>query len=255
MRGRNRPKGQNPLSRVYESNGPDVKVRGTAHHVAEKYVTLARDAQSSGDYVAAEAYLQHAEHYFRIIAAAQEAQIAQRQAQIGGRPEADSRDDDDEDDDMSPLDDRFSMPARFEQPLFPAQQNAYPNQMQPAPGGGPQPHHQAGQGQRNDNPRSEHPRGDHQRADRYPRGNRLHVNPAPVAAPQPDVVATPSDVEQLPAFITGAGGGIPVAAPAGEGEADRFPLRRRRRRPGPRVTEGGDDAASSDGGEASVSAE
>ena len=69
-RGRNR-KGPNPLTRSYESNGPDVKVRGTAAHVAEKYMTLARDAQSSGDSVAAENYLQHAEHYIRIVMAAQ----------------------------------------------------------------------------------------------------------------------------------------------------------------------------------------
>src|ERR671921_1564743 len=73
MRGRNRTnKGPNPLTRSYESNGPDVKIRGTAQHIAEKYSQLSRDAQSSGDPVAAENYLQHAEHYFRIIAAAQE---------------------------------------------------------------------------------------------------------------------------------------------------------------------------------------
>ena len=73
MRGRNNHrKSQNPLTRVYESNGPDVKIRGTASHIAEKYIQLARDAQSSGDPVAAENYYQHAEHYFRLIAAAQE---------------------------------------------------------------------------------------------------------------------------------------------------------------------------------------
>jgi hypothetical protein len=77
MRGRNR-KGPNPLSRSYESNGPDVKIRGTALHIAEKYVQLARDAQASGDRVAAESYLQHAEHYYRIVAAAQ-AQMPQPQ--------------------------------------------------------------------------------------------------------------------------------------------------------------------------------
>ena len=49
-----------------------MKIRGTAQHIAEKYSQLARDAQSSGDPVAAENYFQHAEHYFRIIAAAQE---------------------------------------------------------------------------------------------------------------------------------------------------------------------------------------
>ena len=61
----------NPLSRNYESNGPDVKVRGNAAHIAEKYVQLARDAHASGDSVMAENYLQHAEHYFRIVSAAQ----------------------------------------------------------------------------------------------------------------------------------------------------------------------------------------
>src|SRR5690242_12402960 len=79
MRGRNRGgggggggKNHNPLTRVYESNGPDVKIRGTANHIAEKYIQLARDATGSGDPVAAENYYQHAEHYFRLIAAAQE---------------------------------------------------------------------------------------------------------------------------------------------------------------------------------------
>lgn len=70
-------KGQNPLSRTYDSSGPDVKIRGTAQHIAEKYSNLARDAQSAGDRVMAENYLQHAEHYNRIIAAAQ-AQMQER---------------------------------------------------------------------------------------------------------------------------------------------------------------------------------
>jgi hypothetical protein len=68
-------KPQNPLARNYESSGPDVKIRGTAAQVAEKYMALARDASSSGDPVLAENYLQHAEHYNRIIMAAQ-AQVA-----------------------------------------------------------------------------------------------------------------------------------------------------------------------------------
>src|SRR3954454_15803584 len=76
----NRGRGQNPLTRVYESNGPDIKIRGTASHIAEKYVQLARDARSSGDPVAAENNYQHAEHYFRLIAAAQE-QFRQNQPQ------------------------------------------------------------------------------------------------------------------------------------------------------------------------------
>src|SRR5271165_2988702 len=71
-RGRNRGrKPQNSMNRNYESSGPDVKIRGSAMHIAEKYASLARDAMSSGDSVAAENYLQHAEHYNRIILAAQ----------------------------------------------------------------------------------------------------------------------------------------------------------------------------------------
>jgi hypothetical protein len=94
MRGRNnRNKGPNPLTRSYESNGPDVKIRGTAQHIADKYAQLARDAQASGDPVAAENYLQHAEHYYRIIAAAQE----QFRDQFGGSYQRPFDDDGDED--------------------------------------------------------------------------------------------------------------------------------------------------------------
>ncbi len=75
--GNHNRKGQNPLTRSFESTGPDVKLRGTPAHIAEKYITLARDAQSSGDPVLAENYLQHAEHYNRIIMTYREQQIAQ----------------------------------------------------------------------------------------------------------------------------------------------------------------------------------
>jgi hypothetical protein len=71
----NNRRGHNPLSRSFESNGPEVKVRGTPAHIAEKYLSLARDAQSSGDPVLAENYLQHAEHYNRIIMAYREQQM------------------------------------------------------------------------------------------------------------------------------------------------------------------------------------
>ncbi len=72
-RGRGR-KAQNPLTKNYESNGPDVKIRGTAAHISEKYNSLARDALASSDIISHENYLQHAEHYNRIIMAAQLAQ-------------------------------------------------------------------------------------------------------------------------------------------------------------------------------------
>ena len=58
-----------PLNRnhVFDSNGPDLRVRGTAQQLFEKYLQLGRDATSSGDRVMAEGYFQHAEHYFRIL--------------------------------------------------------------------------------------------------------------------------------------------------------------------------------------------
>jgi hypothetical protein len=73
--------GFNP-NRTFDSSGPEVKIRGSAAHVYEKYLQLARDANSAGDRVTAENYLQHAEHYFRIMAAqqAQQAQYAAQQA-------------------------------------------------------------------------------------------------------------------------------------------------------------------------------
>src|ERR1700748_1213774 len=93
----NNRRGQNPMTRVFESNGPDIKIRGTASHVAEKYVQLARDARSSGHQVAAETYYQHAEHYFRVMAAAQE-QFRQNQPQQQPRPDAEVTSEDGDDD-------------------------------------------------------------------------------------------------------------------------------------------------------------
>ena len=98
MRGRPNRKAPNPLTRSFDSNGPDLKIRGTALHIAEKYTQLARDASSAGDRVMAENYLQHAEHYYRVIAAAQASQAAA----------AAGREDETDDDDFEPIgSDRF----------------------------------------------------------------------------------------------------------------------------------------------------
>src|SRR5437868_8351674 len=61
-------------SQSFESNGPSVKIRGNAYQVFERYIALAREAQTSGDRIAAENLYQHAEHYFRIVNAAGEGQ-------------------------------------------------------------------------------------------------------------------------------------------------------------------------------------
>jgi len=133
MRGRNNRKGPNPLTRTYESNGPDVKIRGTAQHITEKYLQLARDAQASGDTVVAENYLQHAEHYYRIIASAQ---AAQAQAQMGFGRVGEELDEGDEDDDFIAMPDRFASPFERAQPAG-----------MPGPNGQGQPMNPMGMGQ------------------------------------------------------------------------------------------------------------
>ena len=76
-----------PLNRnhVFDSSGPDLRVRGTAQQLFEKYLQLGRDATGSGDRVMAESYFQHAEHYFRILNAINQATQQQGQGQGGGQ--------------------------------------------------------------------------------------------------------------------------------------------------------------------------
>ncbi len=196
---------------MYESNGPDIKIRGTASHVAEKYLQLARDAQSSGDPVAAENYYQHAEHYFRLIAAAQE-QFRQSQPyfQQGGDQRGNLGDDGDDDGDDQPSISGEPFAPRDQQPFYPREQQHQqnqPQQFQPRPqndssneedverlpsfitGGGGQPHQQQpqqqppqqGQGHNGGNgPNgSNGPNGFDGSADRFPlhRRRRRHRGP------------------------------------------------------------------------------
>ena len=112
-RGRNRRSGGNTSNanhnnpnRHYESVGPDVKIRGSAQQVLEKYQQYARDAHTSGDRVLSEAYFQFAEHYQRIVAKQAEAKDRQQPQpqQRGGRDDRDNRRDnrgDDSDDNSS----------------------------------------------------------------------------------------------------------------------------------------------------------
>jgi hypothetical protein len=223
MRGRNRKGGhhhQNPLSRMYESNGPDVKIRGTASHVAEKYLQLARDAQSSGDPIAAENYYQHAEHYFRLIAAAQE-QYRQSQPyyqqQQQGDVRANGNDDGfDGDDDEQPHLSGEPFAPREPQPFYAREPQNQPQQQQ----------------------QQQQP--------------QQHFQPRPQHAPQP---GNDQDVDRLPSFITG--GQAQQAQPQQNeaqresngynGGGDRFPLHRRRRRHRGAREHGEGDAPSANG--------
>jgi hypothetical protein len=218
MRGRNNHrKGQNPMTRVHESNGPDVKIRGTPSHIAEKYIQLARDAHTSGDPVSAENYYQHAEHYYRLIAVAQE-QFRQNNPHFV-RPENDVRDDDDDGSDEGGDEDTGQQPAigasdtaygtREPQPYLPPDAQLYPQQLQP-----------------------QHP---------------SHHN---VPRSQPPSANEGGNVDRLPSFITGAQPQT-NAAPGGfeggnVGGGERFPRRRRRPNNGPRPEREAAPAASGD---------
>ncbi|PAY10190.1 hypothetical protein CK489_06520 [Bradyrhizobium sp. UFLA03-84] len=220
----NNRRGQNPLTRVYESNGPDIKIRGTASHVAEKYVQLARDARSSGDPVAAENYYQHAEHYYRIIAAAQE-QFRQNQQQP--RPDAEPVSTEDGDDDS----DGYS--SFGQEPGFVPQQ--------------PQPFMRDNSQQPYQREQQQQPR-EHRERDQQPREHREREHrPQPQYQPQPQnqpqpAMADAGGVDRLPSFITGGAqpqvnGGTYEGNNGGGAErgerSERFP-RRRRRPHGPR---------------------
>ena len=227
MRGRNRKGGhhhQNPLSRMYESNGPDVKIRGTASHIAEKYLQLARDAQSSGDPIAAENYYQHAEHYFRLIAAAQEqlraSQPSYYQPQQSGEVRGNVADDGYDDGDGE-------QPHISGEPFAPREpQPFYPREQQHA--------QQPQQGQ--------HPR---QQPENDADVERL---PSFITGGQP----------QPPVPQHGGNGqshGQPNGQNGYDGPADRFPLHRRRRRHrgggGPREQGLDHSVSDNDGGSAS----
>jgi len=224
----NNRRGQNPMTRVFESNGPDIKIRGTASHVAEKYVQLARDARSSGDPVAAENYYQHAEHYFRLIAAAQE-QFRQNQPQPRTENEMPSTDEgEDEGESFSNFGQEPGFVPQQPQPFVPRENNQRDHtqrDFQPREG---QPY------QRDQQPREQHQPREH----REPREQREREHrPQPQYQPQPQpqpVVADAGGVDRLPSFITGPQPQV-NGAPGFEGNAggERFP-RRRRRPHGPR---------------------
>jgi Domain of unknown function (DUF4167) len=223
----NNRRGQNPMTRVFESNGPDIKIRGTASHVAEKYVQLARDARSSGDPVAAENYYQHAEHYFRLIAAAQE-QFRQNQPQPRTENEMPSTDEgEDEGESFSNFGQEPGFVPQQPQPFVPrenTQRDHTQRDFQP----------RDGQPYRDQPPREQHQPREH----REPREQREREHrPQPQYQPQPQpqpVIADTGGVDRLPSFITGPQPQV-NGAPGfeGNGGGERFP-RRRRRPHGPR---------------------
>jgi hypothetical protein len=200
----------NPLSRSFESNGPDVKVRGNAPHIAEKYMQLARDAQSSGDSVMAENYLQHAEHYFRIVSAAQ--------------PNASREDGDDFDDDMPEINSRFSSP----QPANSQQNDGDEGGEQPYQSQQPQQQNNGQERQDRAERQERQPRPDRPSAEERAKAQQLAREQAAAAAAEAAAAQEASPVAEA----------APVAA--ADGEAEGEPRKVRERRPRRRRPAGGD---------------
>ncbi|GGA62583.1 hypothetical protein GCM10011385_15480 [Nitratireductor aestuarii] len=220
----NNRRGPNPLTRTYESNGPDVKIRGTAQQVADKYATLARDAQSSGDRVMAENYLQHAEHYNRIIAAAQ----AQLQAQ---QPVRDYRDERDDEDELDLDNSGFAPQNNQQQPQQPVRTADDGSGPQPVIEGVPA---EVALNERQRTEAGEQPR---QRPERRPR-ERLNGRAHERAAEKPAVDAEQTAAEEAPApalvapVVREDAAPEPVAAEQTEAQGEEKPVKRTRR---PRV--------------------
>lgn len=288
QRGRNRGGGggggkpQQNANRAFESNGPDgVKVRGNAQHVFEKYQQLARDAGSAGDRVLAENYLQHAEHYFRLVRAIQPqrqlSEILGREQFASGydidfedengaqngdgdsgesegeggeteaRRDRDSRDRDSRDRDDRGERQRDDRPRddgrRDERQRDDRQRDERQRDDRPR-----------GEGQRDERPRRDRWRDRDDRRERQERADRGEVrDPLAVVEPQAaPLVAETREPERPSPVLRDAEGGeshapaflqarAPAPAPEASGEE---PVRKPRRRRAPRSFEGGADAPS-----------
>lgn len=217
-------KGQNPLSRSYDSSGPDVKIRGTAQHVAEKYMNLARDAQSSGDRVMAENYLQHAEHYNRIILTAQ-AQMQERFQRDDNASQArDSQYQDDDDRDTDDDNDGNVQEQRAEQQDRSERQSRQDRTERQDRSD------RQDRGERNE------------RQERSDRGERQERRPRPESQPKPVY-----DADSPQPVIEGVPAEVAIGQETPEADGAPRPAARRRGRPKRVRSEEGADAAGSAG--------
>ncbi len=235
MRGRNhRPNGgggggsggfrnqQNgiPLNRnhVFDSSGPEMRVRGTAQQLFDKYQQMARDASSNGDRVLGEAYYQHAEHYFRIISAINQAQGQPNPAQAGqpqhqhqerahyqpqpqnGQNEYQRRE--------------YGNAEQGEQPMEAREQRPQENRQQHEPRRFEQ------------RPRQEYQRNDRQeRNDRPERNNEQRYRPEPVADPRIDISsALEAELAAATAGLPGFGEQPEIAAAPPPAEPRAIPI-------------------------------
>ncbi len=234
----------NIINRVFDSSGPEGKVRGTPQQIIEKYQTLARDAQLSNDRVAAENFLQHAEHYTRMLAEAQREQAAEQEArqqqyqqnavqgsgqgggQNGGQNGGGNRDFRDRDRDYRDRDDRrdrdFRDPGTDDQPAV-----VEVIEIDSAPGDSglvETPEARRRDAVQDEAPRRDRepkPEGNRERRDRRDRDFRRDRDDRRKDTAEAPAQASPAE---LPSFITG---GAPAEEPA-KPEAEAKPRRARK---------------------------
>lgn len=254
----NRPRSLgNIINRVFDSSGPEGKVRGTPQQIIEKYQVLARDAQLSNDRVAAENFLQHAEHYTRMLAEAQREMAAEQEArqqqynqnnngsgQQGGNRDRDFREGRDNRENRW-RDDRGQDAGGGEQPDLPTGIDTLDDgdstlvetpearaPEQPAEGG-----RREERGRRDDR---NGPRRD--RRDRGPRNEAQRD-----AGPAEEVTSDKAPSEKVPSEKT-SGESAPQVAPTPQESASQDSEAKPRRSRGPRKPKVGTDGAGEDGG-------
>lgn len=174
----------NIINRVFDSSGPEGKVRGTPQQIIEKYNQLARDAQLSGDRVATENFQQHAEHYLRLLGEATKEQDAKREEQE--RQNRDRQAERDRDRGQRQERESGGSDASQDGDTQP-ERSQDTSQPESAQSEGRQPESQQPESQRNEAPRPDSPRARSDKSDAPPRRSSRR------AAPQPDVISTDDD--------------------------------------------------------------
>jgi hypothetical protein len=258
----NRPTGGNIINRVFDSSGPDGKVRGTPQQIIEKYNQLHRDAQLSNDRIAAENFAQHAEHYTRMLAEAmrevekareeQDQWNRDRQSERDRERQARFRTQEEGGADAAPADPALADQPEFagyDQPYFAPEADQGPGLVDTPEGTTPvaeRPREPRAEGRGDNRPerngeRNAERNGERngernaernrdarpERRDRDRNRDRREDRPAAAPAPAPAPVA---DEPALPAFLTSVTF-APEAPPVAAAEATDAPRPRRRRKP------------------------
>jgi Domain of unknown function (DUF4167) len=215
-------------NKVFDSNGPDIKLRGTTQTVAEKYMQLGRDAQSSGDSVMAENYYQHAEHYYRLWAASQPAGHSLQMSRRLGEEELD-----DESDDQAGGEEEGEAPVLEAG----ATDSTQPADGNPAEGGGEGQQRNFRNNNRDNNNRNFRPRWQNNRGNRNNEQRDINETP-PVDSPnvQVDAPVTVSAAEpdgqwEAPSFLQKSSAAISESPELNVAEAEQTQRKPRTRRP------------------------